>query len=39
MIIIAGYGLLAAESRDEHVAAFRDLVTRAATSTDAISSP
>jgi quinol monooxygenase YgiN len=29
MIIIAGYGLVEAENRDEHVAAFRDLVSRA----------
>ena len=29
MIIIAGYGLVKAENRDEHVAAFRDLVSRA----------
>lgn len=29
MIIIAGRGLVKAEDRDEHVAAFRDLVSRA----------
>ena len=29
MIIIAGYGLVDADDRDNHVAAFRDLVSRA----------